>query len=62
MKHVSDRSTLHRMFTQTEAWSLCTPLFNQLIQNALIEWNGPPLKQVLLRLAECHFEHNSNVY
>jgi len=25
--------------TETEAWSLCMPLFNQLIHNRLLEWS-----------------------
>jgi len=34
---------------QTEPWSLCTPLFDQLIHNALLE-SSPSLKQMLLQL------------
>jgi len=34
--------------SQTETISLCTPPFDQLIQNALLECN-PPLRQMLLQ-------------
>jgi len=44
---VASPGTASVQSTQTDAWSLCTPLFDQLVQNVQ---NGPTLNQVLLQL------------